>query len=178
VAKTAQQAGPAGVGNAPVCLPHRVSCGGWTPFRSDPDDRAAQSSPLPATTVVASLALGFHCAAMFLPAVVSSLPGSIGAARAVRDLGLVSQIAYWVPAALLLTALRRAWPPLLVIEGGALLAVGVTMSSGFGLPAHLVAIAGSVAVTVAVLTTLGESPAGRTNGAERSWRLRSSAVDR
>jgi len=121
-----------------------------------------------AATVVAILALGFHCAAMFLPAVVSSLPGSIGAARAVRDLGLVSQIAYWVPAALLLTALRRAWPPLLVIESGALLAVGVTMFSSFGLPAHLVAIAGSVAVTVAVLTTLGESPAGRTNGAERS----------
>ncbi len=121
-----------------------------------------------AGTVVALLALGFHCAAMFLPAVVSGVPGSTGAARAVRDLGVVSQIAYWVPAGLLLIALRRAWPPLLVVEGGVLLAVGVTMFLSFGLPVHLAAIACSVAATVALLTTLGGSPAGRTAAARSS----------
>ena len=121
-----------------------------------------------AGTVVALLALGFHCAAMFLPAVVSSVPGSTGAARGVRDLGMVSQIAYWVPAGLLLIALRRAWQPLLLVEGGVLLAVGVTMFFGFGLAVHLVAIACSVAATVALLTTVGGSPAGRTAAARRS----------
>jgi len=121
-----------------------------------------------AVAVVALLALALHCAAMFFPAVVASVPGSTGTARAVRDLGVVSQIAYWVPAGILLIALRRAWPPLLVVEGGVLLAVGVTMFFGFSLPAHLVAIAGSVVVTVTLLTTLGESPAGRTAGARSS----------
>lgn len=121
-----------------------------------------------AMTAVALLALALHCAAMFFPAVVASLPGSTGAARAVRDLGVVSQVAYWVPAGLLLAALRRAWPPLLVVQGGALLVVGVTMFSSVGLPSHLVAIAGSVAATVALLTTLGGSPAGRTAAARSS----------
>ena len=114
-----------------------------------------------AVTVVALLALGFHCAAMFFPTVVSSVPGSTGAARAVQGLGVVSQIAYWVPAGLLLIALRRAWPPLLLVEGGVLLAVGATMFVSFGLPAHLMAIAGSVVATVALLLTLGESPTSR-----------------
>ncbi len=105
---------------------------------------------------------------MFFPAIVSSVPGSTGAARAVRDLGVVSQIAYWVPAGFLLIVLRRAWQPLLLVEGGVLLAVGVTMFFGFGLPVHLAAIACSVAATVALLTTLGGSPAGRTAAARSS----------
>lgn len=100
---------------------------------------------------------------MLLPAVVSSVPGSSGAARAVRDLGVVSQIAYWVPAGLLLITLRRAWQPLLLVEGGVLFGVGVTMFFGFDLPVHLVTIACSVAATVALLTTLDGSPAGRTD---------------
>jgi hypothetical protein len=115
--------------------------------------------------VVSLLALGFHCAAMFFPAAADNLPQADGIAEAVRDLGRTSQIAYWVPAALLLLALRRAWPPALAAEACALLAIGVTMFWSFGLNAHLVAIAGSVTMTLAVLTTaagagsiMGSSP--------------------
>lgn len=111
--------------------------------------------------LVALLALGFHCAAMFFPAAVAAVPGSGGAAGAVRELGAASQVAYWVPAGLLPFALRRAWAPLLVTETAALLAVGVTMFWDFGLPSHLVAIAGSVAVTVALLTTVTGRVTGR-----------------
>ena len=104
--------------------------------------------------LVALLALGFHCAAMFFPSVVAVVPGTGGAAGMVRELGVPSQGAYWMPAALLLFALRRAWAPLLVAEAAALLAVGATMFWDVGLLAHLAAIAGSVAVTVAVLVTM------------------------
>ncbi len=110
--------------------------------------------------VVALLALGFHCAAMFFPSVVAVVPATGAAADAVRELGVVSQVAYWVPAGVLLFALRRAWGPLLVAEGGVLLAVGATMFWDVGLLAHLVALAGSVAVTVAVLMTFS-GPATR-----------------
>lgn len=103
---------------------------------------------------VALVALGFHCAAMFFPSLVEVVPGTDRAAGMVRELGATSQAAYWIPAGLLLLALRRAWPPLLIAEAVALLAVGATMFWDFGLPAHLAAIAGSVAVTVAVLTTM------------------------
>lgn len=114
-----------------------------------------------AVAVVAFLALGFHCAAMFFPSVVAAVPGTDGAARAVRELGVASQVAYWVPAGLLLLALRRAWAPLLVAETVVLLAVGATMFWDFGLPAHLIAIAGSVATTVVVLTTMTARPVPR-----------------
>ena len=53
----------------------------------------------------------------------------------------------------LLLALRRAWAPVLAAEATVLLVVGVTMFWSFGVTAHLVAIAGSVAVTSAVLLT-------------------------
>ena len=59
-----------------------------------------------------------------------------------------------MPAALLLFAPRRVWAPLLVAEAAALVAVDATMFWDLGLLAHLAAIAGSVAVTVAVLTTM------------------------
>jgi len=117
-----------------------------------------------APAFVAVLALGFHCAAMFFPSVVAEIPGAVGGAGAVRALGTASQLAYWLPAGVLLLALRRTWTPLLVAEAGVLLAVGVTMFWDFGLPVHLSAIAGSVAVTVTVLTTVvvrsGPRPAG------------------
>lgn len=106
-----------------------------------------------AVVLVALLALGFHCAAMFFRSVVAAITGADDAIVAVSELGTASQVAYWVPAGLLLIALRRAWAPLLIAEGGVLLAVGATMFWDFGLRAHLVAIAGAVAVTTAVLAT-------------------------
>jgi len=103
--------------------------------------------------LVALLALGFHCAAMFFQSVTLAVPGTDGAVRAVNELGTVSQVAFWVPALLLVLALRRAWTPLLLVETCALIAVGVTMFWNYGLSVHLVAIAVSVAVTVTVLTS-------------------------
>jgi hypothetical protein len=110
---------------------------------------------------VCVLALGFHCAAMFFPAATDAVPGADGIAEAVRDLGAASQVAYWVPAALLLVALRRAWTPVLAAEAGALLAVGVTMFWSVGLTVHLIAIAGSVAMTLAVLMTATAAASSR-----------------
>ena len=111
-----------------------------------------------ALVVVSLLVLGFHCAAMFLPAAVSAVPLSDGAAEAVRELGTASQAAYWLPAALLVLALRRAWTPLLGAEVSVLLAVGITMFWSFSLATHLATIAGSVVVTAAVLTTATYRP--------------------
>lgn len=111
--------------------------------------------------VVALLALGFHCGAMFFQSVVTTVPGTDDAIVAVRELGAVSQIAFWVPSALLLLALRRAWAPLLMVETSVLIAVGVTMFWDFGLPVHLVAIAISVAVTVALMTSVSARVNGR-----------------
>lgn len=114
-----------------------------------------------ALVVVTLLALGFHCAAMFFPAAVAAVPASDDAAEAVRDLGAASQAAYWLPAGVLVLALRRAWTPLLVAEVSVLLAVGITMFWSFSLTTHLVTIAGSVVVTAAVLATATYRPAVR-----------------
>ncbi len=114
-----------------------------------------------ALVVVTLLALGFHCAAMFFPAAVAAVPVSDDAAEAVRDLGAASQAAYWLPAGVLVLALRRAWTPLLVVEVSVLLAVGITMFWSFSLTMHLVTIAGSVVVTAAVLATATYRPAVR-----------------
>jgi len=114
-----------------------------------------------ALVVVTLLALGFHCAAMFFPAAVAAVPVSDDAAEAVRDLGAASQAAYWLPAGVLVLALRRAWAPLLVAEVSVLLAVGITMFWSFSLTTHLVTIAGSVVVTAAVLATATYRPAVR-----------------
>ena len=48
-------------------------------------------------------------------------------AGAVRDLGLISQVTYWVPAAVLVIVLRRVWPPALVLLAATLVGVGYTM---------------------------------------------------
>ena len=113
-----------------------------------------------AAAFVALLALAFHCAAMFFPSVVAAAPATSGAAGAVSELGTASQVAYWLPAAVLLLAVRRAHPALLAGEAGALFAVGATMFWDFGLPAHLVAIAAAVLVTTALGTTLRTTGAG------------------
>ena len=96
---------------------------------------------------------------MFFPAAVAVIPLSDGAAESVRELGAASQAAYWLPAGLLVLALRRAWTPLLVTEVSVLLAVGITMFWSFSLTTHLVTIAGSVVVTTAVLATATYRPA-------------------
>lgn len=100
--------------------------------------------------MAALLALGFHCAAMFFPPVVDAIPGLQGPASAIRALGPVSQIAYWVPAAIVVIALRRVWLPVLAAESAALLVVGITMFGPFALAIHLAAIAAAIVVTLAL----------------------------
>lgn len=100
--------------------------------------------------LISLVALAFHCGGMFLSA-IRSLPGLSMPADVIRDLGQISQIAYWLPAAALLMSLRRVWPPLLALEATALLAVGMTMFLPFGLSIHLGTIAVSVVVTVVLV---------------------------
>lgn len=100
-------------------------------------------------------ALGFHCAAMFFPSAVAAVPGADGLAERVRDFGAASQVEYWLPAGLLVLALRHAWRPLLVVEAAVLAAVGVTMFWSFGLEAHLTAIAAAFVVTAILALAAG-----------------------
>lgn len=99
--------------------------------------------------------LGFHCGAMFFPSAVAVVPGTDGLAESVRDFGAVSQVEYWVPAGMLVVALRRAWRPLLVGQAAVLATVGVTMFWSFGLNAHLTAIAAAFLITAAVALAAG-----------------------
>jgi len=89
--------------------------------------------------IISLVALTFHCGAMNFSA-IRSLPGLSMPADVIQDLGQISQIAYWLPAAALLMSLRRVWPPLLALEATALLAVGMTMFLPFGLSIHFGAI--------------------------------------
>ncbi len=111
--------------------------------------------------VGALVALGFHCSAMFFPAEVEAIPGLEGPAEAVADLGTASQLAYWLPAVVLLVGLRRIWLPALATLTAVLVVVGVTMFWSFGLSAHLAAIAAAVAITIAIAAGLVRAPAGR-----------------
>ena len=121
-----------------------------------------------AVAAAAGAALVFHCAAMFFPDVVDAVPLGEQPAAAVRDLGLVSQVAYWVPAGVLVVALRRVWPPALVLLTAALVGVGYTMYVPHRLEVHLAWLAAAVISLVAVMTALvgvrPGSPARVTSG--------------
>lgn len=112
--------------------------------------------PLRELAVAAGMvaALVFHCAAMFFAEWVNALPLAEGPASAVRDLGLVSQVAYWVPAAVLVAALRRVWPPALVLLIVALLGVGYTMFVPHSLTTHLAWLAAATITLVAIASAL------------------------
>ncbi len=113
---------------------------------------------------LAVAALVAHCVAMFLPALVPEIGALPSAAEAIRELGPISQVAYWAPAIVMLMVLRRLpWPALTTLAGG-LLAVGATMFWPFPLTVHLAAIAGTVAILAGVVTMtvtpLSGSPGG------------------
>lgn len=97
---------------------------------------------------LAVIALVFHCLAMFVPILVPPIAPIQSMARAITDLGPASQVAYWVPAAILLAVLRGL--PVLVLGAlaAALLAVGVTMFWPFALGIHLAAIAVAVSLLI------------------------------
>jgi hypothetical protein len=100
------------------------------------------------------LALAVHCTAMFFPSQTEAVPGLGGVVGPIGDLGLSSQLAYAIPATILVVALRRSWWPAIAFLAAALTAVGVTMYWSFGLTTHLTAIAFAV-TGLLVLTTGG-----------------------
>jgi len=109
-------------------------------------------------------ALVFHCAAMFFADWVNAVPFADEPARSVRALGLVSQVAYWVPAVGLVIALRRVWPPGLGLLTATLLGVRYTMFVPHALTTHLAWIAGAAITLVMIAAALvvplrRESPA-------------------
>lgn len=110
--------------------------------------------------------LVFHCSAMFFADWVAAVPFADAPAAAVRDLdSLASEVSYWVPAAALVVALRRVWPPALVLLVVTLAGVGYTMFVPHPLTTHLVWLAAAV-VTVVLTNAALVFPAHRQ---DRSW---------
>jgi hypothetical protein len=100
------------------------------------------------------LALVFHCLAMFFAGWVDVVPFLRAPAAAIRAMGTVSQVAYWVPAALLLVAVRRVWPIAVAVLAVMLAGVGVTMYWPFALTTHLAWIAAAVVEVVVIASVL------------------------
>ena len=103
---------------------------------------------------VAVALLVFHCAAMFFAGWVDAVPFAETPARSVRALGVVSQVAYWLPAAGLVIAMRRLWPPALGLLSVTLIGVGVTMFVPHDLTTHLAWLAAAVVTVVLVAIAL------------------------
>lgn len=118
--------------------------------------RRASPVPVPALVVamLSALALVFHCAAMFFGPWVALIPGTAGSAGAVNAMGTASQLAYGVPAVLLLVSLWRVWWPALLVLGVCLLGVGLTMYLPFALETHLVWLTAVILVGAAVFSGL------------------------
>lgn len=114
------------------------------------------------------LALVFHCTAMFFGPWVDAIPGAQGPADAVRGLGATSQIAYWLPAATLVLAVRRIWWPGLLLLVITAVGVGITMYWLFALTTHLGWLAAFIVVGSAISATLlGPAPATGTRHDDR-----------
>lgn len=107
------------------------------------------------------LALGVHCFAMFFPSQARAVPGLDTVVDPIRQLGVASQLAYAIPATILVLAVRRSWRPGPVALAVALTAVGVTMYWSFGLNTHLTTIAIVVAVSVALMAGTLRAPSLR-----------------
>ncbi|TFD47847.1 hypothetical protein E3T55_14960 [Cryobacterium frigoriphilum] len=100
--------------------------------------RAVALGPVEHTVAVLStVALIFHCSAMFFGPWVNVVAFLRPLAAEVNNMGIASQIAYWVPAALLLLAWRRVWWPGLALLALTLVGVGVTMYWPYPLGVHL-----------------------------------------
>ncbi len=103
---------------------------------------------------IAVAVLVFHCAAMFFADWVDAVPFAEAPADAVRALGPASQVAYWVPAVALVTALRRVWPPALGLLIVTLVGVGYTMFVPHALTTHLAWLGAAVGSLVLIATAL------------------------
>lgn len=104
------------------------------------------------------LVLVFHCAAMFFGPWVDAIPGAQAPADAVRGMGTSSQLAYWVPATILVLALHRVWWPGLLLLFTTLAGVGVTMYWPYALTTHLAWLAAVIVVGALVSVALLSPP--------------------
>lgn len=117
--------------------------------------RAVALGPVDRTVVVVSAAaLVSHCSAMFFGPWVNAVAFLRPFAAEVNNMGIASQIAYGVPAALLLLAWRRVWWPGLVLMTLTLVGVGVTMYWPHPLTVHLWWLAAVIVAGVFVSTAL------------------------
>lgn len=107
-----------------------------------------------ALLVLGAVGLVFHCTAMFFPDWTALVPGTDPAAAAVNDFGTASMLLFVTPSVLVLAALRRVWPPALVVLALTLAAVGITMYNGSPLGLHLSTIAAAVLVLSSVAAGL------------------------
>lgn len=109
-----------------------------------------------AVAAAAAAALAFHCISMFLPGLVPTVGPLPEATGAIRSVGFASQVAYWIPAALLVVILRHLrWYGLTALAV-ALVGVGFTMFWPFPLGLHLTFIAATVAVLAGFVSTTVE----------------------
>ncbi len=116
--------------------------------------RAIPSGELVVAAIAVAL-LVFHCGAMFFMDWVDAVPFAEAPATAVRDLdSAASRVAYWAPAATLVIALRRLWPPALLFLVVALIGVGYTMFVPHALTTHLAWLASAVVAVVLIATAL------------------------
>lgn len=104
--------------------------------------------------VLSAAALVFHCAAMFFEPWVTAVAVLRPLAAAVNAMDAASQVAYWVPAALLLLAWRRVWWPGLALTAVTLAGVGVTMYWPYPLVVHLWWLGAVIVAGVLVSTAL------------------------
>ena len=107
------------------------------------------------------LALVFHCAAMFFTPWVTAVPFLEPMARSVNNMGVASQVAYGVPALLLLAAWARVWWPGLVLMVITLAGVGATMYWPYPLVTHLWWLGAVIVAGVLVSSTLVGSASRR-----------------
>ncbi|MGI9000005.1 MAG: hypothetical protein ACR2GO_09905 [Candidatus Limnocylindria bacterium] len=103
-------------------------------------------------------ALVVHCVVMFFPTFVPGAGPLPSVAEAIRELGPISQVAYWLPAVLVILALRRLPWPVLAMLVASFLGVGVTMFWTVPLAVHLAFIATAVAILAGVLTMTVSPP--------------------
>jgi hypothetical protein len=105
-------------------------------------------------------ALAFHCLAMFLPPLVPPVGPLPAAADEIRQLGLGSQFAYWLPATFLIAALRRLPAAAVTALAVVLVGVGITMFWPFPLAVHLAFIAAAVGTLAGMVgMTIGDASA-------------------
>lgn len=117
-----------------------------------PRRAVAISRPALVIAVLATIALVFHCAAMFFAPWTDAFARAPG--DAIRAMGDASKGAYAVPAVLLVVALRTVWRPALLALAVALLGVGATMYGPFALDTHLAWLAALIVVGTAVSAAL------------------------